>query len=56
METFDRKTYENIERVFADFLLTYKEDKKTTGGKVIAKIVENIEKRIRNNNNREPNI
>ena len=53
METFDRKTYENIERVYADFLLTYKEDKKTTGGKVIAKIVENIEKRIRNNNNRE---
>ncbi|HPW96357.1 MAG TPA: hypothetical protein PK557_05250 [Paludibacteraceae bacterium] len=53
MKTFDRKTYENIERVYADFLLTYKEDKKTTGGKVIAKIVENIEKRIRNNNNRE---
>ncbi len=53
METFDRKTYENIERVYSDFLLTYKEDKKTTGGKVIAKIVENIEKRIRNNNNRE---
>lgn len=48
----NKKNYKELERVYATFLDTYKPAKTTTTDKIIAKLVENIESRIRTNNNK----